>query len=204
MGTDPLPGQGFGARQGKVTVGVESSLPGPGVSVPIPQDPSLSDASPSSASPLVGFHVSSCQPCFHCLLFSGLWAEQGQQQDGGKRPQEMAPTFLKNFQESLPEMSDLLFALGFPQWHPWCSSSARVELGYTQGRCLEPVGQDFWEEFQVGESWTPADQPPLSERKGVVCSLGRGPHFPPEPQSEGPNFPQAPRLGAENKKLLLL
>lgn len=72
----------------------------------------------------------------------------------------------RTLRRASPKMPELYFALGFCQWHPRCSSSVRVELGSMQGRCLEPVGQDFWEEFQAGESWTPADWPPVSERRG--------------------------------------
>lgn len=37
----------------------------------------------------------------------------------------------------------------------------------------------------------------------MSCSLGRGPRFPPVPQSQGLSLHPAPRLGLENKKLLL-
>lgn len=79
----------------------------------------------------------------------------------------------RTFRRASPKMPDLHFALGFAQWHPRCFSSPRVELGCTQGRCLEPVGQDFWEEFQAGESWIPADWLPLSVRGGTLPSRER-------------------------------
>lgn len=113
------------------------------------------------------------------------------------------PQRSRTFRRASAKMPDLHLALGFSQWHPRCSSSARVELGDTQGRCLEPVGQDFWEEFQAGESWTPADWPPFSVREGVLCILGRGPQFPLEQQSKDLSLHQAPRLRGENKELIL-
>lgn len=41
-------------------------------------------------------------PVFHCLLFSGPWAELGYQWDGGKRPQEQGPSPPKELPEEPP------------------------------------------------------------------------------------------------------
>lgn len=61
---------------------------------------------------------------------------------------------------------------------------ARVELGCTQGRCLEPVGQDSQNECRGREPRTPADQTLLSMKEGCTLQPGRGPVLPPEPPSK--------------------
>lgn len=108
--------------------------------------------------------MSSCQPCFHCLLFSGRWAELGHRWDGGKRPPKRGPTRRTSKKASLKTPGRLYRV----------SPCARVELGWTRGRFLELVGQDSQEEFRAGEPRTPADQTLLSGRGRYSAACGGG------------------------------
>lgn len=77
-------------------------------------------------------------------------------QDGGIRPYEQSVSPLKSSNESLPGCSQ-------PLWQPSITPRARVELGCTQGQCLELVGYGSQEKFQVGDSGRP-DTPPSQQK----------------------------------------
>lgn len=87
---DPLPGQGLGARQEKVSMGMEGSMQGLEPLSPLPEGPRC--LMYHQTQPLLQ-STSSClfaNPVF-TVLVCGLWAELGQQWDGGKRPQNRGP-----------------------------------------------------------------------------------------------------------------
>lgn len=94
------------------------------------------------------------------------------------------PTFCRTPKKASLKTPGLLYG---------CLPCARVELGWTQGRFLELVGQDSQEEFRVGEARTPADQTLLSVREGGIVQPVLT-----QASEEALSLPRTPRPQGEN------